>query len=88
VPDESFDVVLPLELEAGVYADDLAGWSNGHAIALDFLAQRSEDQQLVIARIRVPATAAHGIRRALDRLIGEHELQYGEIRAPRRRGDE
>ena len=55
--DETFDVVVPLELEAGIYADDLAGSWNGHSIVLDFLAQRSVDQQVVTAWIRVPASA-------------------------------
>jgi hypothetical protein len=86
--EEAFDVVVPLELEAGVYADDLAGSSNGHAIVLDFLAGGTVDHRVVTARVRVPATAAHEIRKALDRLIGIYELQYGEIRAPRQRGDE
>lgn len=84
--EEAFDVVVPLELEAGVYADDLAGSSNGHAIVLDFLADLGDDQRLLTARVRVPVTAAHEIRKALDRLIGDYELQYGEIQAPRRRG--
>ena len=85
--DETFDVVVPLELEAGVYADGLAGSSNMHAIVLDFLAQGGQDDRLVTARVRVPATAAHGLRRTLDRLIGDYELQYGEISVPRQRGD-
>jgi hypothetical protein len=88
VAEEALDVVIPLELEAGVCADDLAGSSNGHALVLDFLADGGEGQRLVTARIRIPATAAHEIRRALDRLIGGYELQYGEIRVPRRRGED
>jgi hypothetical protein len=85
--DESFEVVVPPELEAGVYAEDLAGWLNGHALVLDFLAQSSEAQRLVTVRIRVPATAALEVRRALDRVIREYELQYGEIHRPRKRGE-
>ena len=86
--DEAFDVVLPIELEAGVYAEELAGWVAAHGLALDFVTQGGQDQRLVTARIRIPATAALEIRRSLDRLIGEYELQYGEIRVPRKRGEE
>lgn len=86
--DEPFDVVIPLELDAGVYAEDLAGWSTAHGIVLDFVARGGNNEQLVTARVRVPATAALEVRQAFDGLIRGYELEYGEIRRPRRRGDE
>ena len=85
--DEAFDVVIPLELEAGVWAERLNGWFTADGIVLDFIAQ-GVDQALLTSRVRVPATAALEIRRALAEVIGEYELQYGEIRSPRQRGDE
>lgn len=85
--DEAFDVVIPLELEAGVWAERLNGWFTADGIVLDFVA-RGIGQELVTARVRVPVTAALEIRRALNGAIGDYELQYGEIHRPRPRGDE
>jgi hypothetical protein len=85
--DEPFDVVVPLELEAGAHAERLAGWITPHAFVLDFLA-RTEDQQLVTARVRIPATAALDLVGELEALIRDYELLYGEIHRPRQRGDE
>lgn len=85
--EEPFDVVVPLELEAGTYAETLAGWLTPHAIVLDFGA-RTADQVLVTARVRVPATAALDVRGELEELIRDYELAYGEIHRPRERSDE
>jgi hypothetical protein len=87
VADEPLHAVIPFELEAGTYAEDLAGWSTDHGIVLDFLARGDGDAQLVTSRIRLPATAALEVRQALDEAIKDYELEYGEIRRPRRRGD-
>ena len=84
---EPSHAVIPFELEGGVYAESLAGWFTADALVLDFAAEDSE-QLLVTSRIRVPATAALRLRLALDSVIQEYELQYGEIRQPRPRGDE
>ena len=85
--DGPFDVVVPLELEAGVYAEQLSGWFTLDGFVLDFTVKSGERELLVTSRIRLPATAALEARRALDELIREYELQYGEIHRPRRRGD-
>lgn len=87
VAGEPFDVVIPLELEAGVYAEALAGWFTANGIVLDFVAPGDGSDRLVTARVRVPATAVFDLRQALDGVIQEYELEYGEIRRPRRRGD-
>lgn len=84
---EPFEVVVPLELDAGVWAERVHGWFTTDGIVLDFV-DMGIDQALLTSRARVPATAVHEIRRATDRVIGDYELQYGEIRRPRPRGDE
>lgn len=85
--DEPFDVVVPLELEAGVWAEGLNAWFTKDGIVLDFVA-KGIDQTLLTSRVRVPATASYEIRGAVDRVIGDYELQFGEIRRPRPRGEE
>lgn len=85
--EESFDVVIPLELEAGVYAEKLGGWFTADGLVLDFAAPSGEDQLLVTSRIRIPATAVLQARADLDDLIRDYELQFGEIRRPRPRGE-
>jgi hypothetical protein len=87
VADEPSHAVIPFELEAGVYAESLAGWFTADALVLDFAAENS-GQLLVTSRIRIPVTAALKVRTALDAVIQDYELQYGEIRQPRLRGDE
>lgn len=87
VADEPLEIVIPFELEAGTYAEQLFGWFTPHGFALDFGVKGGEGQLLVTSRIRLPATATLEARQALDELIREYELQYGEIHQPRRRGD-
>ena len=84
--EEPFDVVLPPELEEGSYAEQLSGWFTPEGFVLDFTARSRERELLVTSRVRLPATAAIEARRALDELIREYELQYGEIHRPRNRG--
>jgi len=86
VAEEPFDVVVPLELEGGVFAERLSGWFTPDAITLDFLV-RTADQQLVTTRVRIPATAALDVRSELEQVIRDYELTYGEIHRPRERGD-
>ena len=85
--EEPFDVVLPPELEEGSYAEQLSGWFTPEGFVLDFTARSRERELLVTSRVRLPATAAIEARRALDELIREYELEYGEIHRPRKRGD-
>jgi hypothetical protein len=86
--DESSDLFIPPELETGVYADWVNAWFSRHQLTLDFAAPSSEDRLLLTARVRVPVTAVLDVLRSLERGIREYELQYGEIRRPRQRGEE
>jgi hypothetical protein len=87
VEDES-DLEVPRELEAGVYADRLSTWSTRHQLVLDFGALASEDAFVATARVRVPSSAALDVARSLEECIRDYELQFGEIRRPRQRGEE
>ena len=86
--DDSFDLVIPPELETGVYADWLNAWFNRHQLTLDFGTQLFEEGLLVTARVRIPVTAAFDVIRSLEKGIREYELQYEEIHRPRRRDEE
>ena len=85
---DSFDLVIPPELETGAYADWLNPWFNRHQLTLDFGTQLFGEGLLLTARVRVPVTAALDVLRSLEKEIREYELQYGEIHRPRRRDEE
>ena len=86
--EDAFDVEIPPELEAGVYADRLSAWFTRHHVVLDFCAVAASDVSLATARVRVPASAALDVVRSLQECVRDYELQFGEIRRPRQRGEE
>jgi Protein of unknown function (DUF3467) len=86
--EDEFDLELPAELEAGVYADRVNAWATRHQLVLDFGAVASRDAAVVTARVRVPATAAFDVLVSLQEAIREYELQFGEIVRPRKWGEE
>jgi hypothetical protein len=86
--DESFELEIPPDLEAGAYADRLYAWFSRHHFTLDFAAPSSDGALIGTARIRVPATAALDVLRSLEESVRTYELQYGEIHRPRHRGEE
>lgn len=85
---ERFEVVIPPELEAGVYASFLSPWHGEHELTLDFVAPSDETKMLVTARVRMPATAIFDAIRALNDAMTRYELHFGEIRPPERHGDD
>jgi hypothetical protein len=82
------EAFVPAELEAGVCADHLGGWWAAHQVVLDFSTARDEEELLVAARVRVPATAALDLLRSFEEVVRGYELEYGEIHRPRPRGAE
>jgi hypothetical protein len=86
--DESADLELPAELEAGVYGDRLDAWFTRHQLILDFGSSASEDTVIATARVRVPATAAFDVLLSLQECVRNYELQYGEIHRPRKWDEE
>jgi hypothetical protein len=86
--EDEFDLEVPTELEAGVYADRVYAWATRHQLVLDVGTLTSRDAAVVTARVRVPATAALDVLLSLQGSIREYELEFGEIFRPRRWGEE
>ena len=84
--DESLEFEIPPELDAGVYAEVLAARYTAHHMELNFAVEIAQ-RALLTARIRAPASAILEIRGALEGAIPDDELEFGEIRRPRRRGE-
>ena|SRR5438477_1290550 len=82
-------IVVPPEHESGSYADFMNVWHTRHGFTLDFAAPLGEEGAFgVTARVRVPATAIFEFVQKLNADIAVYELDYGEIRRPRRLGED
>jgi hypothetical protein len=86
--DEALDLVIPPELEAGVYADWFFPWFTPHHLVLDLAAPLAGEGLMLTSRVRIPATAVFQLLAALNQAIQAYELQFGEIRRPRERSEE
>jgi hypothetical protein len=86
--EDEYDLEVPRELEAGVYADRLGAWFTPHQLVLDFGTSATKDALIATVRVRIPATAALDVLHSLEECIRGYELQFGEIRRPRQRGEE
>jgi uncharacterized protein DUF3467 len=89
----NFQIVIPPELEGGVYANFLAAWHTAHEFTLDFSATQPPqaspegDEALnipcrVVARVKIPITLVFDVIRALNEQMTNYESQFGEIRRP------
>jgi hypothetical protein len=91
----NFQLQLPPELEAGVYANFLGVWHTAHEFTLDFA--QLQPAQLgdpadptapvtlparVVARVKIPVTVAFDVIRALNENLGRYEQSFGEIKRP------
>src|SRR5207248_436601 len=75
--DSDFDLDVPAELEAGVYASFLATWYTAHEFTLDFgtpVADDPERQLRGVARVKVPP----GVVFDMIRIIHARMTQYEE----------
>jgi hypothetical protein len=91
-----FQVVVPPEKEAGVYANFLGVWHSPYEFTLDFCVtqppQPAEENAgravmpcLVVSRIKIPVTLIFDVVRALNENMTRYEDAFGEIKRP---GDE
>ena len=91
----NFQIHVPPELEAGMYANFLGVWHTAHEFTLDFA--QIQPAQLgdpgdptaavtlparVVARVKIPPTVAFDVIRALNENLGRFEQSFGEIRRP------
>jgi hypothetical protein len=86
--EDEYELEVPRELEAGVYADRLTSWLTPHQFVLDFGTSATDEALIATARVRIPASAALDVVHSLQECIREYELEFGEIRRPRQRGEE
>jgi hypothetical protein len=86
-------VVVPPELEAGVYANFLGVWHSAYEFTLDFCVTQptrpAEDDPartvmpcLAVSRIRIPVTLIFDVVRALNENMTRYEEAFGEIQRP------
>lgn len=89
-----FEIQVPDELREGAYANFLSVWHTQHDFTLDFAVT---DQPVpvdplegggvsvpcrVVSRIRIPATVAEDVLRALAQNVTDFENVVGRIRKP------
>lgn len=94
-PQQFLDLVVPPELEVGVYANLLAIWHTQDEFTLDFavkqppqIGQQQDGTEVVrvparvVARVRVPPGQVFEIIKALNENMTHYERTFGEIRRP------
>ena len=89
--DSDFDLDVPAELEAGVYATFLATWYTAHEFTLDFGTQvehHPERQLRGVARVKVPPGVVFDMIRIIHAKMTRYEEEYGPIHYPRRRPED
>ena len=90
-----FQIQIPNELEAGVYANFLSVWHTAYEFTLDFGVTQpprvdhpddpEEPVQVdcrVVARVKIPVTVLFDVLRALNENMTRYEQVFGEIRRP------
>ena len=86
-------MVVPPDLEAGVYANFLGVWHSAYEFTLDFAttqpARPAEDDPertvmpvLVSSRVKIPVTLIFDVVRALNENMTRYEDTFGEINRP------
>lgn len=94
-PEFGFPILVPQELEAGVYANALTVWHTAYEFTLDFSvmqrAQRVDEDDPesavvvpvhVVARVKIPVTLMFDLLRALNASMTVYEAEWGDIRSP------
>ncbi len=90
------ELLIPPELEGGIYANAFLVWHTEHEFTLDFAVARADPEQtecdplrgnqyLLVARLRIPVTLVFDVLLALNRRLTDYERAFGEIRRPERR---
>lgn len=86
-----FQVVVPEELEGGVYSNFLGVWHSPYEFTLDWCVtqppQPGEDGSVVmptrvVSRVKIPVTLVYDVLRALNENMTRYEDTFGEIRRP------
>ena len=86
--ENGFELGIPDELEAGVYANFVTVWHTAYEFTLDFaVALAGTDDALatpyrLVTRVRLPVTLAFEAIRTLNDEMTAYEREYGEIRPP------
>jgi hypothetical protein len=96
-----FQIQIPNELEAGVYANFLSVWHTAYEFTLDFGVTQpprvdhpddpEEPVQVdcrVVSRVKIPVTVLFDVLRALNENMTRYEQVFGEIRRPEPPEDE
>lgn len=93
-PIARFDIQVPEDLRDGAYANFLSVWHTQHDFTLDFAvtdqavhADHPDGHSVsvpcrVVARVRIPATVADDVLRALAQNVTDFENTVGRIRKP------
>jgi uncharacterized protein DUF3467 len=90
-----FQIQVPTELEAGVYANFLSVWHTAYEFTLDFGVTQpprvehpddpTEPVQVdcrVVSRVKIPVTVLFDVLRALNENMTRYEQVFGEIQRP------
>ncbi len=69
----------------GAYANGVLVWNTSHEFTVDFTSQRGPTSSgealdvLIVARVKIPASAMFQIVRTMSANIGRYEHQHGRI---------
>jgi hypothetical protein len=96
-----FQIIVPPEMEAGVYANFLGIWHTPYDFTLDFastqppqVADPNDPQSpvtvpcRVVSRVKIPVGVVFDVLRALNENMSRYEATFGEITRPEQRGEE
>jgi hypothetical protein len=84
-PESEYSVLVPPELEAGVYANLLQTLHSEHEFTLDFCVAIVPEEDpadvpyRVVSRIRLPVTLIFDTLRRLNDAMTRYEQRFGEI---------
>jgi hypothetical protein len=91
-PDVTFQINVPPELEAGVYANFVGVWHSPYEFTIDFASMLPVEQHegdggpivpcRVVARVKIPTSLVFDLMRTVNENMTRYEERFGEIRRP------
>ena len=83
MPDD-FEIKVPDQLEAGVYANSVRLWNTRSEFTIDFLARPANDGEpdlaRVVSRVKIATIFMFQLIQELNANMTEYEQNYGEIK--------
>jgi hypothetical protein len=86
--EDGLEIVVPDELQAGVYAQSAVLWHTQHDFTLDFLVYQDLTLLRLVGRVRIPTTLIFELLQGLNATMTDYETEFGEIKRVEPRDEE